>query len=177
MTLPSNAARAPQPHASLFNLGQPIDTPAEQFAGWLPYSAYLPAEKIFVNRDSMGFMLELMPQSGADDRMAEVLVSLYANCQPGTGIQFHLFASPHVRAQLRQYANLRVEDEDQAEKAQQWGRPARNDNLFRKLAPTAGTPAARGTAVADRGFSLRGPGFSADAECGICGGCRRSEPA
>ena len=134
MTLPSNAARAPQPHASLFNLGQPIDTPAEQFAGWLPYSAYLPAEKIFVNRDSMGFMLELMPQSGADDRMAEVLVSLYANCQPGTGIQFHLFASPHVRAQLRQYANLRVEDEDQAEKAQQWGRPARNDNLFRKLA-------------------------------------------
>jgi len=134
MKMPSNAARAPQPHASLFNLGQPVDTPAEQFAGWLPYSAYLPAEKIFVNRDSMGFMLELMPQSGADDRMAEVLVSLYANCPPGTGIQFHLFASPHVRAQLRQYANLRVEDEDQAEKAQQWGRPARNDNLFRKLA-------------------------------------------
>lgn len=134
MTLPSNAARAPQPHASLFNLGQPIDTPAEQFAGWLPYSAYLLTENIFVNRDSMGFMLELMPQSGADDRMAEVLVSLYANCPPGTGIQFHLFASPHVRAQLRQYANLRVEDEDQAEKAQQWGRPARNDNLFRKLA-------------------------------------------
>jgi conjugal transfer ATP-binding protein TraC len=79
-------------------------------------------------------MLEVMPQSGADDRMAEVLVSLYANCPTGTGIQFHLFASPHVRAQLRQYANLRVEDEDQAEKAQQWGRPARNDNLFRKLA-------------------------------------------
>ncbi|MDP3324935.1 MAG: type IV secretion system protein TraC [Hydrogenophaga sp.] len=130
----STPARAPRPHASPFNLGQPIDTPAEQFASWLPYSAYLAAEKIFVNRDSMGFMLEVMPQSGADDRMAEVLVSLYANCPPGTGIQFHLFASPHVRAQLRQYANLRVEDEDQAEKAQQWGRPARNDNLFRKLA-------------------------------------------
>lgn len=130
----SNAAPSPRSRAPLFNLGQPIDTPAEQFASWLPYSAYLPAEKIFVNRDSLGFMLEVMPQSGADDRMAEVLVSLYANCPPGTGIQFHLFASPHVRAQLRQYANLRVEDEDQAEKAQQWGRPARNDNLFRKLA-------------------------------------------
>ena len=134
MTPSSTPARASRPHASPFNLGQPIDTPAEQFASWLPYSAYLAAEKIFVNRDSMGFMLEVMPQSGADDRMAEVLVSLYANCPPGTGIQFHLFASPHVRAQLRQYANLRVEDEDQAEKAQQWGRPARNDNLFRKLA-------------------------------------------
>ena len=48
--------------------------------------------------------------------MAEVLVSLYANCPPGTGIQFHLFGSPQVRNQLRHYANLRVEDEDQAER-------------------------------------------------------------
>ena len=130
----SNAASASRSRTPSFNLGQPIDTPAEQFASWLPYSAYLAAEKIFVNRESLGFMLEVMPQSGADDRMAEVLVSLYANCPPGTGIQFHLFASPHVRVPLRKYANLRVEDEDQAEKAQQWGRPARNDNLFRKLA-------------------------------------------
>jgi conjugal transfer ATP-binding protein TraC len=79
-------------------------------------------------------MLEIMPQSGADDRMVEVLISLYANCPPNTGIQFHLFASPHIRRQLRQYANLRNEDRDQVAKAQVWGRPARNDNLFRKLA-------------------------------------------
>ena len=71
-------------------LGQPQDTPAEQFAAWLPYSAYLSAEKLFVNRDSVGFMLEVMPQSGADERMAEVLISLYSTCPPGTGIQFHL---------------------------------------------------------------------------------------
>jgi hypothetical protein len=55
-------------------------------------------------------MLEVMPQSGADERMAEVLISLYSTCPPGTGIQFHLFASPHLRDQLRRYANLRVED-------------------------------------------------------------------
>ena len=121
-------------HTPRFPFGEPADTPAEQFANWLPYSAYLAPEKIFVNRDSMGVMLELMPQSGADERMAEVLVSLYANCPPGTGIQFHLFGSPQVRTQLRHYANLRVEDEDQAEQAKQWGRPARNGNLFRKLA-------------------------------------------
>ena len=130
----ARSPHSPRQHASHFSFGQPIDTPAEQFASWLPYSAYLAEEKIFVNRDGMGFMLEVMPQSGADDRMAEVLVSLYANCPTGTGIQFHLFASPHVRAQLRQYANLRVEDEDQGEKAHEYGRPARNDNLFRKLA-------------------------------------------
>ncbi|MBB4845092.1 conjugal transfer ATP-binding protein TraC [Paucibacter oligotrophus] len=117
-----------------FGLGFSPDTPAEQFASWLPYMGYLDTERIFANRDGMGFMLELMPQSGADDRMTEVLVSLYANCPAGTGLQFHLFASPHIRSQLRRYANLRVEDEDQFEKAQHWGRPARNENLFRALA-------------------------------------------
>lgn len=117
-----------------FGLGVSPDSPAEQFAAWLPYMGYLDAEKIFANRDGMGFMLEVMPQSGADDRMAEVLVSLYANCPAGTGVQLHLFASPHIGPQLRRYANLRVEDEDQLDKAQHWGRPARNENLFRALA-------------------------------------------
>ena len=94
---PSRQAARP----SWIGFGQAMDTPAEQFASWLPYSAYLAAERLFVNRDSVGFMLEVMPQSGADERMAEVLVSLYANCPPGTGIQFHLFASPHIGETLR----------------------------------------------------------------------------
>ena len=127
-------ATPPASRTSWLGFGAARDTPAEQFAAWLPYSAYLADEKLFVNRDSLGFMLELMPQSGADERMAEVLVSLYSTCPPGTGIQFHLFASPHVREQLRRYANLRVEDADQADKAKHWGRPARNDNLFHRLA-------------------------------------------
>ncbi len=114
--------------------GAEAESPAEQFAAWLPYSAYLADEKLFVNRDGLGFLLEVMPQSGADERMAEVLVSLYSTCPPGTGVQFHLFASPHIREQLCRYANLRVEDSDQAEKAKHWGRPARNDNLFHRLA-------------------------------------------
>jgi conjugal transfer ATP-binding protein TraC len=134
MSSPIGASSAHRPRTGLFNLGQPADSPAEQFASWLPYSAYLADEKVFVNRDSMGFMLELMPQSGADDRMAEVLTSLYTTCPVGCGIQFHLFASPHIHSQLRRYTNLRPEDEDQAEKARQWGRPVENDNLFRKLA-------------------------------------------
>lgn len=111
-----------------------LESPADQFASWLPYSAWLADEQLFVNREGLGFILEIMPQSGADERMAEVLLSLYATCPPGTGIQFQLFASPHVRQTLRRYANLRVEDVDQAEKAKRWGRPARNENLFRRLA-------------------------------------------
>ena len=110
------------------------DSPAEQFASWLPYSAYIDGDELFVNRDNLGFMLEIMPQSGADERMVEVLISLYATCPKNTGIQFHLFASPHVGDLLRRYSNLRMEDSDQAEKAKHWGRPARNENLFRRLA-------------------------------------------
>lgn len=110
------------------------ESQSEQFASWLPYSSYIKDERLFVNRDGVGFMLEVMPQSGADERMVEVLKSLYPNCPAGTGIQFHLFASPHVRPLLRRYANLRKEDGDQDAKAHVWGRPARNDNLFRTLA-------------------------------------------
>jgi conjugal transfer ATP-binding protein TraC len=134
MSTSMHAAGSAQASWPLFRFGSEPNTPAEQFASWLPYSAYLAADRLFVNRDSLGFMLEVMPQSGADERMAEVLISLYANCPPGTGLQFHLFGSPHLREQLRRYANLRVEDDDQLEKAHRWGRPARNDNLYRRLA-------------------------------------------
>ena len=116
MRIPSTEAPSGEFRAApLFPFALPADTPAEQFAGWLPYSAYLAEEKLFVNRDGMGFLLEVMPQSGADERMAEVLVSLYANCPPDTGLQFHLFASPHIRHQLRQYTNLREQARATAE--------------------------------------------------------------
>ena len=118
----------------LFSFGHKDESPADQFASWLPYISYLDEEQLFVNKDGMGFMLEVMPQSGADDRMVYVLVSLYSNCPPDTGVQFHLFASPHICPPLRRYANLRMEDRDQIQKAQAFGRPARNDNLYRKLA-------------------------------------------
>ena len=108
--------------------------PQQQFAEWLPYSAYIATEQLFVNRDGLGFVLEVLPQAGADERMVEVLMSLFTTSPPGTGVQFHLLASPHLRPTLCRYANLRLEDEDQAQKAAQWGRPARNDNLFRRLA-------------------------------------------
>ena len=108
--------------------------PRHQFASWLPYVAYAPEDKLFVNRDTLGFMLELMPQSGADERMVEILLSLYATCPKGTGIQFSLFASPHVIEPLSRYGRLRVEDADQGEKARERGRPARNSNLYRTLA-------------------------------------------
>lgn len=117
-----------------FGYRNPLEMPEDQLASWLPYRAYSSSDQIFENLEGLGFMLEIMPQCGADERIIEVLVSLYATCPKGTGIQFHLFGSPHIRESLIQYANLRVEDDDQAEKAKPWGRPTRNENLYRKLA-------------------------------------------
>ena len=102
----------------------------DRFASWLPYLAFLPAEELFrLKGKRLGFVLEAMPQSGADQSMVEVLSSLYANCKPGTGIQIHLFGSPHVHDQLLAFANLRPEDADQYARSCLAGRPVRNDNL------------------------------------------------
>lgn len=118
----------------IFALKKDELTSAEQLASWLPYRSWIEADQIVVTRDGMGFVVEITPQSGADDSMVEVLGSLYAGCPPNTGVQFHLFGSPHVHPILRDYANLRREDPDQADKALPYGRVARNENLFRKLA-------------------------------------------
>ena len=84
---------------------------AAAFSEWLPYRAWIADRQVFVNLDALGFCLELRPQSGADEEMARVLTALYAASPPGTGIQFHLYASPAIRAPLARYANLRVADD------------------------------------------------------------------
>src|ERR687891_421232 len=65
---------------------------AASFSEWLPYRAYLEDRQVFVNRDALGFCLELRPQSGADEEMARILTALYASAPAGTCFQFHLFA-------------------------------------------------------------------------------------
>ena len=84
---------------------------AAAFSEWLPYRAWIADRQVFVNLDALGFCLEVRPQSGADEEMARVLTALYAASPPGTGIQFHLYASPAIRAPLARYANLRVADD------------------------------------------------------------------
>jgi len=102
-------------------------------SGSLPYSAYLPDERIFVNVDSLGFCLELHPQSGADEEMAQILMPLYSACRAGTGVQFHLLGSPHIEGRLRRYANLRTPDTDVSAR-DSLGRAKRHTNIYRTLA-------------------------------------------
>ena len=106
---------------------------AASFSAWLPYRAYLEDEQVFVNRDSLAFCLELRPQSGADEEMTRILTSLFAASPPGTGLQFHLFASPDIRRRLAAYARMRRPDDEVPELAT-LGRTGRHTNLYRTMA-------------------------------------------
>jgi len=106
---------------------------AASFSHWLPYRAWLEDRQVFVNRDALGFCLELRPQSGADEDMSRVLTSLYEAAPAGTGIQFHLLASPDIRGLLGTYADLRIPDEFIPELTER-GRLGRHTNIHRTLA-------------------------------------------
>jgi len=106
---------------------------AVQFSQWLPYRAYLDDDRVFVNRDSLGVCLEVQPQSGADEAMARVLTAVYAAAPRGTGIQFHLLASPAIRGPLARYAGLRQLDNEVPEFAS-LGRAGRHANIHRTMA-------------------------------------------
>ncbi len=102
-------------------------------ADWLPWFAWIPDRQIFANREGMGFCLELRPQSGADEEMAAILGSLPLAAPTGTGIQFHLYASPDLRGPLARYARLR-EPDDQLPEFHSRGREGRHTNIHRILA-------------------------------------------
>ena len=101
---------------------------------WLPYIEYERIDKLFGNRDSIGFCLEVMPQTGADKGTSDRLKGLFSRLPTHSTMQFHLFASPHVKDTLRNYANLRVADREAVANADRMGRPARNENVFRQMA-------------------------------------------
>jgi len=126
-------------HTRLGDLLRPApDGPAQHpetasFSHWLPYRAYLEDRQVFVNRDALGFCLELRPQSGADEEMSRILAALYEAAPAGTGIQFHLLASPDIRGTLAAYARLRMPDERVPE-FEERGRAGRHGNVHRTLA-------------------------------------------
>lgn len=135
------------PHAPAGVAGEGGDTGAEEIehvdlreegsriGDWLPYRSYRPDDQIFINRDSLGFLLELTPQSGADQATADRLKGLYARLPAHATMQIMLYASPHVGPVLKRYASLRMSDPDIERRSELLGgRPARNDNVFRQMA-------------------------------------------
>ncbi len=127
-------------------------------SGWLPYSTYLEDVRLFANPEALGFVIEVLPQTGADEEMAQILKSLYAALPPGSGVQFHCFASPDIRPLLTRYAAYRAADPGAEARRAQRGRTARNRNPYRQLAREAFrfyTAGARGEWVRKVGLPLR----------------------
>ncbi|MFT3819883.1 MAG: type IV secretion system protein TraC [Rubrivivax sp.] len=104
-------------------------------ASWLPYSAYRAEERVFINHDSLGFVLSVTPQTGATEETVERLKGLYVRLPTDATMQMTLWASPNITPMLRAYASLRQMDLDAEEQAAlRGGRPARNTNVHRTLA-------------------------------------------
>lgn len=110
------------------------DFSAAQIAAWLPYMSYKDDDNLFVNLDSIGFVLECSPQTGANEEMAQILSSLYTGCPKNTGIQITLYGSPYIDNILRAYGNLRILDDRPASYSSPYGRTERNANAYRTMA-------------------------------------------
>ncbi|MBL8510832.1 MAG: type IV secretion system protein TraC, partial [Betaproteobacteria bacterium] len=111
------------------------DGSVPRMAPWLPYLAFDAHHQLFINSgNTLGFCIEAMPLTGATENTAAMLAAIYAKCPKDTGIQFQLLASSETRPLLAAYGNQRILDADAPEKARPYGRPARNDNMYRRFA-------------------------------------------
>ena len=103
-------------------LAQPSPMPVfDRLADWLPYSGWLPEERLFLLErppearrngqdpvEAVGFVLALHPQTGADERMASVLKSSFNGLPTGASLQFHLLGTPDIHDFLDRYRGLRT---------------------------------------------------------------------
>jgi conjugal transfer ATP-binding protein TraC len=111
-----------------------------RLSGILPYLAWQEDTRLFAldqggfgerEEHAIGFCIETLPQTGANDEMEKVLASLFVSCPPGTGIQVSLYGSPHILPTLKKQANLlpasAIDSDDE-------GIQRRHGNIFRLLA-------------------------------------------
>ncbi len=149
----------PESQQGSFEDAVDLREPGARMSNWLPYVSYRPADQVFVNRDSLGFVLEVMPQTGADAAMVERLKGLFTRLTKDCTLQVTMYASPNVLHTLREYANLRMCDTDAASRSEErGGRAARNANVFRQMARRRYAHYARGAKaplIEGTGFVVR----------------------
>ena len=111
-----------------------------RLSGILPYLAWQEDTRLFAldqggfgerEEHAIGFCIETLPQTGANDEMEKVLASLFVSCPPGTGIQVSLYGSPHILPILKNQANLLPAS---AADSDGDGIQRRHSNIFRLLA-------------------------------------------
>jgi conjugal transfer ATP-binding protein TraC len=80
------------------------DLGVPMLAHWLPYRSYDPKSGIFYNSASRGFVIEVAPLLGADDRTGEILAQFLSEGIPAPGsLQFHHWMSPRVGEKLSRW--------------------------------------------------------------------------
>lgn len=88
---------------------------ASGMSGLLKYDIYDETSQLFFNDGTVGFMFELVPQTGADDQMEKRLQALYTSAPAKTGIQIVLTGMPDIDPLLARYVELRAEGFDRGE--------------------------------------------------------------
>lgn len=91
-----------------------------RFSEALPYTAYDEKYQLFyVEADEpgtvegIGFCLEMRPQLGASEEMADYLTSLFlTSAPPGTGITIQIFGTPDLKEFFQIYEDITVKPED-----------------------------------------------------------------
>jgi conjugal transfer ATP-binding protein TraC len=74
---------------------------------YLKYHAYDPETGLFINTDSIGFVLEVQPQTGADDAMEARLSTIFSVLPPDTCFQWTMFADVMDAQRAEEYVDLR----------------------------------------------------------------------
>lgn len=73
-----------------------------------PYRSYLEESSLFINHDSFGFLVEVMPLVGADENSCKILARLFTQgLPPNTHIQIICWASPDVHTNLSYWQESR----------------------------------------------------------------------
>ena len=89
---------AKRPDTGRPELGVPM------LAHWLPYRSYDAKTGIFYNSASRGFVIEVSPLVGADERTGEILTQFLSEAIPAPGcLQFHQWMSPRVGERLSKW--------------------------------------------------------------------------
>ncbi|WP_186239612.1 type IV secretion system protein TraC [Burkholderia gladioli] len=96
------------------DLGPPAPTAAQQrlvetvgLHQLLPYDQYDAATGLYYNTDSVGFVLAVAPQTGADAELVASLRGLYDSVPAGCGVQWMLLGDPIIEETLNAYVDLR----------------------------------------------------------------------
>jgi conjugal transfer ATP-binding protein TraC len=119
----------------------PISKPSREavynkFSQLLPYLSWIPDRRLFIlegdtaqKMEGIGFCLEMTPQTGASQDMADLLTTIFAYLPEGSGLQWTLVATPLIDRFLDAYVGIRLDPETAETQAERERR-----ELFRALA-------------------------------------------